>query len=523
MRDAALARWLGVAAAGFLVVFLAYPLAVIIARSVSTESFLSVLSDPYYWRRTAFTFGQAVLSTLLTILAALPAAVAMGRFDFPGKRLLRSLLLIPFVMPTVVVAVGFLALVGPNGLLGVDLRGSFALLLLAHVFYNYPVVVRLVGSFLESSAPRLREAASTLGASPWRTLLRVDLPLAAPAIAAAAALVFVFTFTSFGVILILTPRLATLEVEIYRLTSRLLRLDAASVLVVVQLLVIAAVSRIYVVMQRRLAVAMGGIARPLPTPRGRQAYVLAGVLFLSTALALSPLISLLLNSLWLPGRDGFTLIGYLALLEAGPTVTFAGAGPAVVNSLLFAISATILALAVGFAFAYAVVRGGWSFLDDMSLLPLATSAVTLGFGYLLAFPQLAASREGLVLAHTLIAFPFVARALLPALRSLPVSLAEAAATLGASPLRRLWRLELPLLAPALGAGAALAFCVSLGEFGATLVLTRPEYATIPVAIFDRLGRPGVSNYASALALSVVLMVVTSASLLLLERSHRGEI
>lgn len=521
MRDRGLPHLLGFAATAFLALFFFYPLGAILLRSADSDSIGAVLTNPYYWGRLGFTLGQALLSTALTLLAGLPAALLFGRYRFRGKSLLRSLFTVPFVMPTVVAAVGFLALVGPRGVLGIDLRGSLALILLAHVFYNYPVVVRIVGSYLESAAPRLREAAQTLGASRWRTVLRVDLPLAAPALVASAALVFVFTFTSFGVILILAPNLPTIEVEIYRLTARLLRLDSAAVLVVAQLLVVAVATRIYVRLQASLAVRMGGSARTLPRPRGLAGAFLAVQLLVTALLVLSPLLALLIQALWLPGQDGPSLLGFRTLAQPPQTIAFAGAGSAVLNSLLFATGTMFVSLALGFAFAYAVVRGGWRWLDEVSLLPLAVSAVSLGFGYLIAFPGLATSPWGLLLAHSLVAFPFVTRALLPALRGLPRELLEAAAGLGAGTLSRLLRLELPLLRPALTTAAAFAFAISMGEFGATLVITRPEFATIPVAIFDRLGRPGLASYASALALAVVLMAVTAASMMLLDRSARG--
>jgi thiamine transport system permease protein len=172
-------------------------------------------------------------------------------------------------MPTVVAAIGFLALFGPRGVTGLELRGTLLLVLLAHVFYNYAVVVRIVGAYLEALGPRLPEVAQLLGSSPWRVLRRVTLPLAAPAILAAAALVFIFCFTSFGVIMILAPgpAYATLEVEIYALTSRL-RLEGAAVLVLAQLLVISLFTFLYTRLQRRLAVTLGGGGRPLPRPTG---------------------------------------------------------------------------------------------------------------------------------------------------------------------------------------------------------------------------------------------------------------
>jgi thiamine transport system permease protein len=513
----------GLIATLFLLVFLGYPLGVILLRSFEGGGALvEVLSNPYYQGRLAFTTYQALLSTLLTLALGLPGALLFARYDFAGKRLLRSAFTIPFVMPTVVAAIGFLALLGPRGLLDINLRGTLAIVLAAHVFYNYAIVVRIVGAYLEAVGPRLREAAAVLGASPWRTLWRVTLPLAAPAILAAATLVFIFCFTSFGVIVILAPeaRFATLEVEIYRLTARLLQLEAAAVLVVVQLAVISAFTFLYTRLQARLAVPLAG-RQPLERPRGLARLALALNLLVAFALILSPLAALATQAFWVDG--GLSLRNFARLAEMGGTVRFAGVEQAVFNSLRFAFASTVLSLTIGLAFALAVVKGGWRFLDNLSLLPLATSAVTLGFGYLLAFPELALSRWGLAFAHSLIAFPFVVRSLLPALRGLPENLSRAALVLGSSPLRVLGRVELPLLLPSLLTAASFAFAISMGEFGASLVLTRPENATIPVAIFDRLGRPGAVNYGAALALATLLMAVTAAVMLLLERFGKSEI
>lgn len=523
MRRAWTGHVAGALAAAFLGLAFLWPLGVILARSLEEPgAALATLGTSYYAGRLALTTGQALLSTLLTVAAGLPMAVLFARYDFRGKRLVRSAFTIPFVMPSVVAAIGFLALVGPNGALGVDLRGRFALVLLAHVFYNYAVVVRVVGGYLEAVAPRLQEAAATLGASGGRALRRVTLPLALPAVLAAAALVFSFTFTSFGVILILAPRWATLEVEIFRLTERLLRLDAAAGLALVQLAVVGVVTWGYARLQERLAVPLAG-AVPLPRPRGAARGWLALNLVLAAALVLSPLVALAWQAVWPPGAGGPSLRAFASLARATGSIGVADAGPAILNSLRFALAASAIALAIGFLFAHAVVRGGWRWLDGLSLLPLATSAVTLGFGYLLAFPGLVASFWGIALAHALIGFPFVARSLLPALRGLPPGALAAAATLGAGPLRRLARVELPLLAPSLVTAASFAFAVSMGEFGAALILRRPEWATLPVAIFDRLGRPGMENYGAALALATVLMALTAAVMLLLERFGQSEL
>jgi thiamine transport system permease protein len=490
-------RWFphlcGFLATTFLVIFFAYPLVVILQRGLSIEAFTNILQNPYYLERVLFTLFQALLSTLLTLLLGLPSALLFARYTFPGKRLLRTAFTIPFVMPTVVVAIGFLTLVGPRGIFNVNLRDTFVLLLLAHVFYNYAVVVRIVSAYLEGQAAKLREAAAMLGANPWQIFLKVTLPIAAPAP---------------------SPGFATLEVEIYRLTARLLDLQGSSVLVVMQLLIVGILTFVYTRLQARLSVTLKN-KQPLEKPKGFTRVLLGLNFLVAFVLILSPLVALSISAFISNGQ--LSLANFQTLSEAPRTIGFAGAGQAMMNSLRFAVSSTILSLLVGFAFAYAVVRGNWQWLDGLSLLPLATSAVTLGLGYLLAFPFLRTSPWGLTLAHTLIAFPFVTRSLLPPLRSLPNNLIGAATTLGASPLSVLFRIELPLLTPSLITAASFAFAISLGEFGATLVIQSERFATLPIAIFDRLGRPGAANYGSALALSFILMSVTAAVMLVLER------
>ena len=159
----------------------------------------------------------------------------LGRYAFPGRSLVRALVVVPFVLPTVVVALAFLAIL-PDGL-----ERGWAAILVAHVFFNVAVVVRVVGTFWAGLDPRVSEAAATLGAGPWRRLREVTLPLLAPSLAAAAAIVFLFSFTSFGVVLILGgPRYSTIEAEIYNQAVRSFDLRAAAVLSLVQLACVAA-------------------------------------------------------------------------------------------------------------------------------------------------------------------------------------------------------------------------------------------------------------------------------------------
>jgi thiamine transport system permease protein len=542
----------------FLTIFFLYPLAAILRLSFAGDAVLApagpglarLFADSYYLEVIWFSTWQALLSTALTLLIALPATYVFARYRFPGQSLLRALATAPFVLPTVVVAAAFKALLGPYGLvdLSSQLDQTLALILLAHVFYNYGVVLRIVGGFWSTLDIRLEQAAAALGAGRLRTLREVTLPLLLPAIGAAALLIFIFTFASFGVIRILGgPRFATVEVEVFRLTSDLLRLDLAAALALIQMAATLVMTVIYTRLQARATVpldqrARAANARPARSWRARL-FVganLAALLLLIGA----PLLALALRSVTDLGPGGGLTLGYYQLLNQNRSRSFFFVSPlvAIGNTLRFALAATALALLVGVPAAYLLagrtrnqkprtasgagrflVLGSWfsALLDPLFMLPLGTSAVTLGLGYIIALGRpplnLLASPWLIPVAHALLAFPFVVRSLLPALRALDPRLREAARALGASPARVLREVDLPLLFPALLVGAVFAFTVSVGEFGAALLLARPEYQTVPVVIDRLFGLPGASNYGQALALSTILMLVTTISFVLLER------
>ncbi|MBE0698246.1 MAG: iron ABC transporter permease, partial [Anaerolineaceae bacterium] len=236
----------------FLVVFFFVPLGAIfrLAGVAAIKEGLDPAVLSRVWRPLGFTIFQAVLSTLLTLIIGLPAAYVFGRFQFPGKGLLRVLTTLPFILPTVVVAASFNALLGPRGwanllLMGalglenppVNILNTLAAILLGHVFYNTAIVIRVVGGAWEQLDPRLEQAARMLGASSLRAFFTVTLPLLRPALLAALLLVFMFDFTSFGVVLLLGgPRFATIEVEIYIQALQMLNLPLSGLLSSIQLL-----------------------------------------------------------------------------------------------------------------------------------------------------------------------------------------------------------------------------------------------------------------------------------------------
>lgn len=515
----------------FLLAFFVWPVASIVTTGLFPDGRFD--ADPF--RRALegglpgvawFTLWQAAASTALTLVVALPGAYVFARYDFPGKRTLRALFVVPFVLPTMVVGTAFLALIGPRGMLGVRLDGTIWAILAAHVFFNVAVVLRTVGGLWAHLDPRLEEAARLLGAGRWRAFTTVTLPLLRPALVAAASLVFLFTFTSFGTVLILGgPGLVTLEVEIYRHTTALFDLPLAAVLALLQMVGVTAVLLAYSRHAERRAVEQdlrpaAEVARR-PRTAGERALV-GGTLTGTALLLLGPPAVLVARSL--DTGSGWGLGFYRALGQPGRTGTrLVDPLQAVGNSLSFAAVATAMALVVGLLAAAVIAyrRGRASqWFDTLLMLPLGTSAVTIGFGFLVALDSpvdLRASWVLIPLAHALVAVPFVVRSVVPVMRAVRSRLREAAAVLGAPP-RRVWReVDLPMVSRAAAAGAGFAFAVSLGEFGATAFVARPDTPTLPLAIFRFLGQPGTLSFGRAMAMSVILMIVTTAAVALIDR------
>ncbi len=536
----------------FLLIFYFTPLFSILR--LAGEALLREGPSPGLWGRLerplVFTLWQAGLSTLLTLLVGLPGAYLFGRFTFPGKGLLRVLTTLPFILPTVVVAAGFNALIGPRGWLNIllmqglglseppiRLMHSLGAILLAHVFYNTTIVLRVVGSAWAQLDPRLEQAARVLGASPWRALWEITLPLLRPSILAATLLVFLFDFTSFGVILLLGgPRFATLEVEIYLQALQMLNLPLAGLLSILQL----GCTLVFLGLYQRIAAQVNVPITPrvrgegLHPPRTPAERAFVGVMLtVLIVLLLLPMAALPLRSVVRleaargergTVTPGLTLDYYRELfINRRGSYFYVPPIQAARNSLLYAGATMSLALSLGGLTTAAMTRlrhpPRW--LDLLLMLPLGTSAVTLGLGFIVVFnrPPLIARDFPLMIpiAHTLVALPFVVRTLQPALAAIPANLRQAAAVLGASPWRVWWEVDFPIILRAVIVAAVFAFTTSLGEFGATMFLVRPEYPTVPVAIYRFISQPGALNYGQALAMSTILMGLCGLGVAVIER------
>ncbi|MED5166927.1 MAG: iron ABC transporter permease [Actinomycetota bacterium] len=531
------ARWVArvlcvVVPTAFLGVFFLYPVGTILVRGLGADGLDRLLGLPgrASFRGVAwFTVWQATVSTLLTVVVALPGAHLLARRRFRGRALFRAATTVPFVLPTVVVGGAFLALFDRFDLVDGPLRATRTVwaILAAHVFFNVAVVLRTVGSFWEGLDHRPEEQARVLGATPWQAFRWVTLPRLWPSIAAASSIVFLFCFTSFGVILILGgPTRATLETEVWRHAVFRGDLASATALAVVQFVAVLVMVVVVNRLQRRRAVGQRPVRRKVPRAGAR---LLVGNLGLLGAVLGLPVAVLVERSLAADG--GWSLRNYAALADRVNLLPVSAVG-ALRNSLLFAIVATGLAVVVGGLASLVVVHGRQAVsraFDLGMMLPLGASAVTLGFGMLIALDEppldLRSSRWLVPVAHALVGVPFVMRTVVPTLRSIDRRLREAAATLGASPARVRREVDLPIAARALAVGAGFSFAISLGEFGATSFLPRnPDRLTAPLALVRLLGTPGETLRGQAMALAVVLMVLTAASVLAIESwGRRGSV
>lgn len=480
--------------------------------SAASSSHLWVLwQDEYLRWRLLWSVMQAALTCVAALAVGLPVAWVLARFEFAGRTWVLRLLMLPFVVPTLVAAMGVLALWGPNGALGGgELDDNPWLLLYGNLFFNLCLVVRAGVDALSQVSRQRVDAARTLGATPWRAFWRVEWPAILPWLASSLCLVFLYCFSGFGLALVLGgQRYATIEVEIYTLVAHELNLAQASVLGLWMMLLTGSVALAYAAIERRLS----SPARPDPVPRQRPRRLTQWAAVLVALAALFVICAApLLAIFWKAAQAGWGAWSQVLETEALD---------ALFNTLRFSAAALVMATLLGLAHALAAQRSLWW--RTAAFLPLIASPVTVAFGLLLLYPEATASLALLLAAYTLLAYPFVAKSVAAGLDGLPASWGMAARTLGATPWRVFWRVTLPLLRPALRRGMAFAAATSLGEFAVTLFLSRPEWATLTTLIYQHLGRPGQAHQEAAWVLSCVLMALALLAFVLIEWPARARL
>ncbi|NLZ77151.1 MAG: iron ABC transporter permease [Spirochaetales bacterium] len=507
--------------------------------SFTVKRIVSALIDPYTQRILLFTLKQALYSTLASLVIGLPGAYILATYSFRGKKLIRALATIPFVLPSILVVLGFVIFFGNTGTLNtilmkvfdlddppVKILYSFAAIILAHAFYNFPIVMSIVATAWEGLDTKLEAAAATLGSSPRKVLRTITLPRLFPSIISAAVLVFLFCFNSFAIILVLGggPRFTTLEVEIYRQARMMGDPSGASALAIVSLLINGILFFGYALGQRKLTVAEPMVERAFeerrPTPI-RTFFILLYSLF-TILFLLGPILAVLsrsfIGSASRAGEATFSITWYRQLLGLErPPGHMSSALAALINSTLIGVAVSILTVTLALLLSVSIVRRNKSSsaLELFGMLPMMTSSVIIGLGYVLIArlfrPSLFGTYLLITLAHTVIAFPFALRTILPGVRSLPEAYLHASYTLGFSPGKTFRTIEIPLLRRTLLTAAIFSFALSLGEFNATLILSGSQVVTLPVVMYRLIGS---YHFQGACALGSILIITSGLAFFL---------
>jgi len=561
---------LGVVTLGLLALMFFYPVGIVLVESIQVDGVVSldpiaaILTDEFYFGVFAqalsdpgvfvrefpdyrlglfgFTAYQALLSTIASVLLGLPGAYVLARFEFPGRRTVRSLTAVPFVMPSIMVAIGFYATFGKNGVLNtvlrglglptVELLGTLTIIVIAHAFYDAPLVARITAAAWEGVDSETTETARSLGASPLRAFRDVVLPQLLPAILTGALLTFIFSFMSFAIVLALGGlSLATVEVWVYDRVSQL-DYQTATALAVLEMLFSLALTYAYLryeARQRAASTANPAERIDLFGSVSKSRLFAWGYAVVAVVVFVGPMASMVIASV--TGAEGFTLRNYRFLVERQASAYEFQVKPltAVVNSLLFGGGTLLVAVPMGVFLAVVSTRNfrGRKLVDTLGMAPFAVSGVVVGLGLLRGFVFgteafgyrfTIAGPIAIVAAHAVGAYPFVTRNVAPALAGIDDSLVESARSLGASRARVMLDIELPLVVPAILAGMAFAFAISIGEFDSTVILaTGGTSYTMPVAIERFIGR----RLGPATAMGVVLLVVTGLSFVVIDRLGEG--
>jgi thiamine transport system permease protein len=494
-----------------------------------TGDWLATLSDLKNREIIWFTLWQAAASTLATLLIAIPGAYLLYRKSFRGQLAIRALITVPFVLPSIVVAVGFTVFRNVHDF-WIELGFTFLSnpvywIIAAHVFVNYAIAVRTIGGVWATMDSEIEEAAELDGAGRFKTLLAISLPQLRPAIFSAAALVFLFSATSFGIVLVLGgAQVETIETAIYFAATAFLDLEGAAALVLVQTLITATAFLIGSSLAKGtvgLEQVFEGSPKPRVDLRDLPATFITSVIVIG--LLVMPMLLVLVEAFRVGDGFGFTNFENLSTRGARDLLNISVLDAAL-NSLRNMFVAAVIAFLLGTLVSWLLVRTRQKLLDLVFLVPLGVSSVVLGFGFLISFDaswfNLRSSWLIVPLAQALIALPMVIRLVYPALISIGKEPIEQAGLDGASSWQ-IWRfVESGMIKGVLLTALGYAAIISVGEFGASSFLAYGSQGTIPTLLFRLIARPGEQNYGMAMAVSAILIAFVLAVMLLVSGYSR---
>ena len=497
------------------------------AGNSSFKEVRELVTKTTFWNIAWFTFWQACVSTFLSIAVSFPTVYLLAKYDFRGRKLLRTLLTVPFILPTVVVGSAFNAMFTRLNLNdgSFQLRHTIWAIFLAHIFFNSSIAIRVISTYWENLDSRPEEQARLLGGNKRKVFFQITLPRLMPAVRSSASLIFLFCITSFAVILMLGgPGKATIETEIWRQAIWRGDFTSASALAFIQIFFVVIISLLFNHDGKK-----SQIHDYLSTRRTQKLSYRSSIFhfFYISVLFGLPITFLIERSI--RNSNGYSLQFFKALGEKTNILPVSPIS-SLFNSLQFAFIASFLAVFIGILASTLIVHGGRlfsTFINTTLTLPIGVSAVTLGFGILLFYTgplaNLRDSRWIVPALHAVLGIPFVIRNLVPSMMRIPQKFYDNALLLGTSPIK-IWKdIDLKLSWRPLLVGAGFSFAISLGEFGATSFIPRQaDRLTAPLVIFRLLGTPGDSLRGQAMALSVLLLLITAIVILLIERIRPSE-
>ncbi len=452
-----------------------------------------------------FTILQASLSMIFTLAIGIPIAWQLGRYKWPFESMIRSLLTMPFVMPSIIAAMGFMHIIGQDGL---DIRSNpntwFATLIVAHAWFNIALVIRFCEPVLSTLDPTLEEQIRLLpaGKTRWGRIRNLWAPVLLPSIAAAACMTFVFSFTSFALVRWITLGENTLEsmmaelgssagISGYMVAKNEVILGASIIQFAILLFALWLMSTLQ--QKRQNTLPQSSLEVVKSSNKKGWFVILPAIVF-----AITPLLTLVVSSFKIRKTESGGSTEYWSFegweYAFAATDSLPSAWDALANSIGYALVTLLIALPLGWILAQSIndiekqnPRLG-KFLDVFSMLPFAVSSVMIGLGVMLGMIKI---NPGFfykfwftpVIAHVMITTPFVVRIILPALRSIDPSYDECARTLGISKIKRFWTIKIPLLRGSIIVSSIFILAMSMGEFGASWVVTRnSDWTTLPIMI-----------------------------------------
>ncbi len=521
----------------FIDFFFYYPLSWIIKfafftdkNSFTLQYFSTIFKDPYTFFVLKFTFKEAFISALITLIIGFPGAFIISHYKFKGKSLILSLTTIPFVLPSVLVALGFIVLFGRNGYLNsflinvlhikspISILYTFPAIVMVHAFYNFPIILRVVGSAWEGLPDKLLFAAQSLGANRFQTFWKVTLPILLPAIISSFTLVFMFCFLSFVIILVIGgARFATIEVSIYTYYNVFSDFHMGSALALLQ--AIFSITFVYIYMKSGSVIHSGTFSKTLLPKKNLLKYPKDFLLsfsyfFFIVLLILLPIAVIFINAFYTPFTHRITLNNFINLFSSKfDYITGISQIRVILNSFFFALLTMFLSTSFALGISYGIrnFKKGKNIFLSIVMLPIAVSPITIALSFLIAFQRVnwvLNTFIAIAVAHTLIALPFAVKIISPAVDSMPLSYVFAAESLGMSRIRAFFSVDLNILKKILLASLIFSFAISLGEFGATLMLYRNTYISMPIALYRFLsGRHfGIASAMGALLAFISMLV-----------------